>query len=406
MEFKKKTLPNGLTIIGEMNKSAKTAAIGFFVKTGSRDETPQISGVSHFLEHMMFKGTEKLSAFDVNNAFDRTGASFNAGTGWETTTYYAAILPEYLGDIQNLWSDLMRPALREDDFNLEKNVIKEEIAMYKDMPDFDVLDRCQKLYFGDHPCGNSVLGTEQSIDDLKVQQMRDYFTMRYSPNNMTLAVVGNFDWQQVCDIAQAKCGQWQNQKVERKVTDTRGSGKKERIEKPNLHHEHICLISPAVSAESRRRFAASLLSTIVGDVVGSRFYWQLIDNALADSASMQYGPMDGVGVFYSTFNCNPEQTGKVMDVVNRIFADLKEKGISTEEMQTAKNKILSELVIHNEIPKGRLHSFGGNWVYLGQYRSIEDEIRDIKSVTVDEIVSLIKDYSPQEYTQFSIGPAK
>ena len=148
MEFKKKILSNGLSIIGEVNKSAKSASIGFFVKTGSRDETAQINGVSHFLEHMLFKGTEKLNSQQVNEAFDKTGAQFNAFTSEETTVFYAAVMPEYLAEVTKLWIELMRPALRDEDFNIEKNVIKEEIAMYKDMPSFDVMDKCRKLYFG------------------------------------------------------------------------------------------------------------------------------------------------------------------------------------------------------------------------------------------------------------------
>jgi len=138
MEFKKYVLDNGLAVIGEMNKFAKSAAVGFFVRTGARDETKHISGVSHFLEHMLFKGTEKLGPLEVNKAFDRIGAQFNAFTSEENTVYFAAVLPEYLPEVTQLWAHLMRPALRDDDFNMEKNVIKEEIAMYEDMPSFDV----------------------------------------------------------------------------------------------------------------------------------------------------------------------------------------------------------------------------------------------------------------------------
>ena len=134
MEFKNETLSNGLALIGEVNKSAKSAAVGFFVRTGSRDEVDAISGVSHYLEHMLFKGTEKLSAQEVNEAFDRTGAQFNAFTSEENTVFYAAILPEYLTEVTQLWADLMRPSLRDEDFDIEKNVIKEEIAMYQDLP--------------------------------------------------------------------------------------------------------------------------------------------------------------------------------------------------------------------------------------------------------------------------------
>jgi predicted Zn-dependent peptidase len=341
----------------------------------------------------------------VNTAFDRTGASFNAGTGWENTSYYASVLPEYLGQIAELWSELMRPALRKEDFDIEKNVIKEEIAMYMDMPAFDVMDRCQSLYFSDHPCGNSILGTEESIDNLTVEQMRNYFVSRYAPNNMTLVVVGNFDWQQICSIARAMCSPWQSGSAGRKISDFRGTEKKGRLEKANLLHEHICLMSPACSANSPQKFAASLLSTIVGDHVGSRFYWELVDNALAESASMQFGPMDGTGVFYSCLSCSPEQKTRVMATVNKIFRSLIEKGVTEEEMQTAKNKTLSELVIQNELPKGRLVSVGSNWIYCGEYRTVEDDIRAIKAVTTDEIMSFIQAYNPAKFTQFSIGPA-
>lgn len=171
MEFKKKKLANGLAVIGEVNKSAKSAAVGFFVKTGSRDESKQINGASHFLEHMLFKGTERLSAFEVNEAFDRTGAQFNAFTSEENTVFYAAVLPEYLVEVTELWIELMRPALRDEDFDIEKNVIKEEIAMYKDLPSYDVLDRCRSLHFDSHPCGNSILGGEESIGNLTAEQM-------------------------------------------------------------------------------------------------------------------------------------------------------------------------------------------------------------------------------------------
>jgi len=147
MEFKKKELANGLVIIGEVNTSAKSVAVGFFVKAGSRDEAKQINGVSHFLEHMLFKGTEKLSALEVNKAFDRTGAQYNAFTSEENTVFYAAVLPEYVIEVTQLWIELMRPALRDEDFNIEKHVIKEEIAMYKDTPSFDVMDRCRSLHF-------------------------------------------------------------------------------------------------------------------------------------------------------------------------------------------------------------------------------------------------------------------
>ena len=406
MEFKSKMLANGLAIIGELSKSAQSAAVGFFVKTGSRDETNETSGVSHFLEHMLFKGTERLSAFEVSAAFDKTGSQFNAFTSEENTVYYAAVLPEYLDEVTNLWVELMRPALRDEDFNLEKNVIKEEIAMYKDLPGFDVMERCRSLHFETNPCGNSVLGCEESIDNLSAAQMRAYFDGRYAPNNMVVACAGALDWERISATIEEGCSTWNGENVDRKLEHSEGSKKKEHIEKANLAREHICLISAGVPAQDRRRFAASLLATIVGDEVGSRFFWELVDKALAETAGMQFGAMDGTGIFRSYISCGSENVTKVLDTVINIFRDLTEHGVSEGELRKAKNKILSALVIKNELPMGRLIDLGFCWTYLEQYRTVEDDIEAIRAVTVDDICSLIEQCKPGDFTQFSIGPAR
>ncbi len=404
MEFKKKVLDNGLTIIGEVNESALSAAVGFFCKTGSRDETAEISGVSHFLEHMMFKGTDKMSALEVNEAFDHLGAKFNAFTSEENTVYYAAVLPEYLQEVSSLWSQLMRPSLRDDDFNIEKNVIKEEIAMYKDLPQFDVMDQCRALHFKDHPCGNTVLGTNDSIDALTADQMREYFGHRYAPNNMTVACCGNFDFDELCSLVDSACGKWTPSDAPREISINDGSMEKTRKTKDSLVCEHICLLSGAVSMQDSRRYAGSLLSLIVGDQTGSRFFWALVDNALAEVAVMHYETMDGTGCLYSYFRCNPENAEKVMDIAGEIFAELEKGGITEDELQKAKNKVLSAITIKSEQPMGRLTNLGLNWVYSQKYRSISDDVEAIKAVTVQEVNELIKAYPPSKYTNFTLGP--
>ena len=406
MEFKHKTLSNGLTIIGELNSSAKSAAAGFFVRTGARDETNDINGVSHFLEHMIFKGTEKLNTFEVNAAFDRTGAQFNAFTSEEMTAFYAAVLPEYLGEITSLWIELLKPALRDDDFNIEKNVIVEEIAMYQDLPDFLVTEGCKTLYFNSHPCSQSILGTPDSIAKLTAGQMRSYFNSRYAPNNMTLAVVGNFNWQQICDLAEKGCSGWQAIPAGRNTEDYKGASKIQRIEKPNLAREYICLMSPGVSAQDRRRFAAFLLGTIIGDLSGSRLFWELVDKAIAEEASMHLGAMDGTGVFQTFIQCASDNVDKVFDILNGILRSVCENGVTEDELTKAKNKILSALVIKNEVPMGRLFDVGFNWTYLNRYRSIAEDVSDIKSVTAHQVRDIAREFKITDYTRLSIGPAQ
>ncbi len=163
MRYDRHTLPNGLEIVGEHNPAAQSIALGFFTRTGSRDETPEISGVSHFLEHMMFKGTESRSAADVNREFDEMGANYNAFTSEENTVYYGAVLPEFQSQLLGLLGDMLRPSLRQDDFNTEKKVILEEIAMYKDRPHFTLFDLARETYHHGHSLGNSVLGSTESI---------------------------------------------------------------------------------------------------------------------------------------------------------------------------------------------------------------------------------------------------
>ncbi|MEN6578744.1 MAG: pitrilysin family protein, partial [Phycisphaerales bacterium] len=369
-----------------------------------RDETPQINGVSHFLEHMLFKGNDRLNAFEVNEAFDSRGAQFNAFTSEEQTVFYAAVLPEYLIEITELWAELMRPALRDDDFTIEKNVIKEEIAMYQDTPMFDVMDRCRSLHFGTHPCGASVLGTVESIDALTAGQMREYFARRYAPNNMIVACAGNFDWDRFCATVEAVSGRWPTEPVGRPLAHFDGTKARTRAEKANLKREHICLMHTGVSAQDPRRFAASLLSMIVGDDYGSRFYWDLVDKALTEEASMHFGPMDGTGMLCSYLRCGTPNVGKVLGIVEGIFRDLAANGIREEELVKAQNKVLSSLVLKNEIPMGRLVDLGFNWMYSGEYRSIEQDVEAVKGVRTDEVNRLIREIDLGSYTQYSLGP--
>ena len=163
IEFKQTKLENGLTIIAEINPDAHTAAVGYLVNTGARDETPTLMGVSHFLEHMMFKGTERRTADDVNREFDEMGANYNAFTSHEMTFYFAHVLPEYTSRAIDLLGDIMRPSLRDDDFNMEKNVIIEEIGMYDDRPHWRLQDQLLEDHFGSHTLGFRVLGTPETV---------------------------------------------------------------------------------------------------------------------------------------------------------------------------------------------------------------------------------------------------
>ena len=210
MTFLNHTLPNGLTIIGEPESpQARSVALGFFVRTGSRDEVATVSGVTHFLEHMVFKGTPRRTALDVNRDFDRIGANYNAFTSEENTVFYAAILPEYLPQAVDVLADILRPSLRVKDFEMEKNVIIEEIGMYEDQPMWSAYDNAKRVYFAEHALGNSILGTPESITALKRDQMHEYFRLTLcGASTLRSPWPAISHWPAVIALIESHCGGW------------------------------------------------------------------------------------------------------------------------------------------------------------------------------------------------------
>lgn len=218
MEFQQHQLENGLQIIAEVNPNAYSTALGFFVNAGARDESPEVGGVSHFLEHMAFKGTPNRTAEQVNLELDEMGSHSNARTGEERTIYHSTVLPEFQDRAVELLSDIMRPSLRTDDFEMEKKVICEEIMMYDDQPPFGGNEHIMASYFGDHALGQSILGTVDTVSNLTPEKMRQYFEERYSPSNMTLVAAGNVDFDGLIRVANEKCGAWPKIDAPRKAT--------------------------------------------------------------------------------------------------------------------------------------------------------------------------------------------
>jgi predicted Zn-dependent peptidase len=405
MDFHHQTLPNGLTIIGETSPSARSVAVGFFVRTGARDETPEECGVSHFLEHMVFKGTPRRTAFDVNRDFDRIGASYNAFTSEENTVFYGAILPEYLPQAVDILADILRPSLRDDDFNMEKNVIIEEIGMYEDQPAWSAYDHAKKHYFVGHPLGQSILGTPESITALTRKQMADYHGRRYVAPNVTVVAAGNFEWAKLVELVNAACSGWQSGDAPR--PDRRpcnGPASAHVITKDTVAQEHVILMSPAPAATDVLRHSADTLALALGDATGSRLYWALVDPGRVEGADMSYSEYDGAGAFYLSFTGEPDSTAENLASVRELLADVQKNGITTEELLQAKSKIGSRVVRASERPMGRMQAVGMSWNYLKQYRSVDDELQAFDAVTLDSIREVLSQFPIDRPTTLALGP--
>ncbi|WP_339742215.1 pitrilysin family protein [uncultured Rubinisphaera sp.] len=398
------TLPNGLSIVGEINPNVQSVAFGFFVRVGSRDETDEVSGVSHFLEHMVFKGTENYTPMDVNRIFDEVGAKYNASTSEEVTLFYAAVLPEYLAQTFELVSSILYPSLRTDDFDMEKNVILEEIGMYDDMPAFSAYEKLMQTHFDGHPLSRSILGTVESITALTADQMRDYHKSNYLSGNITLAIAGNIDWPTVMELAEKHCAHWPSGMTDRPTQEAVPAGGLAVMTKGSSIQEHVAQMTPAPTSQSDLRFAADILSVIVGDDANSRLYWELIEPGHAEAAELSYNEYDGSGAYMTFLTCHPDDVEKNMAVMARIFEEVNKNGVTSEEIEQAKNKVASRIVLRSERPMGRLSSLGSNWVYRKEYRSVEDDLNTLQSLTLDDIDALLKAYPLGHTTTVAIGP--
>jgi predicted Zn-dependent peptidase len=405
MQFHHATLPNGLTILGETSPAARSTALGFFVRTGARDETPAESGVSHFLEHMVFKGTPRRTAFEVNRDFSRIGADNNAFTSEENTVFHACFLPEYLPEAVDVLADILRPSLRGEDFDMEKKVILEEIGMYEDQPTYSAYDKARRLHFGDHRLGNSVLGSVESVSALSRDQMAAYFARRYVAGNVTVAAAGSFDWSRLVDEVGRHCGAWETGPAPREgIRETAGTHGFRVIQKDKVTQEHVILIAGGPPADSPLRYAADMLAMAVGDDSGSRLYWELVDPGLAESADASFHENEGAGAFFASMSCEPDQAEENLAILMCVLREVRAEGITADELEQARSKVLSRLVRGSERPKGRMMALGMNWTYQRQYRSVDDELEAFQAVTLDDVRRVLEQYPIDRVTTLALGP--
>jgi predicted Zn-dependent peptidase len=404
VKFEHVVLDNGLTVIGEQNPSALSMAAGYFVRTGARDESLEVSGVSHFLEHMLFKGTAKRTAEDVNREFDEMGADYNAFTGEEYTVYYGAVLPEEQPRLLDLLTDMMRPTLRVDDFDMEKNVILEEIALYKDRPQFTVIDETRATYYKDHPLGQSVLGTTESISALSRDQMHGYWSRRYAPNNLVLAMTGAIDWDGALRQLKRATGSWRPAETPREAPPFQPEPRVRVIRNDKIHRAHIAFAAPGVPAQDDERFVADIIGDMLGGGDGSRLYWDLVEPGIADSVRLSHDEEDRSGAFFGYASCDPERAQTVVDRARGVLQKAMAEGFREDEIERAKRKVASALVLHDETPRGRLFHVGFDWQYRQQHRPLDEVIDRYLAVSPEDVRRLLDRRPFDAMTVVALGP--
>lgn len=386
------TVKNGLQIVGQPMPDFESVAVSYYVRTGSRDEyDPGIAGVSHFLEHMVFKGTRTLDWQQITLEFNKIGAELNAFTSNEATVFYARVLGEYLDKALALLSDMMYPRLDESDFQMEKEVIVNEIARSEDRPYNTTYRRMMQIYFGNHPLGHDVLGTRESIRGMQIEQMRDYWQRRYAANNLILSVAGNFEWEHIVQLAEEHCNNWRVGDAGRVVEPYEPAHAINSVMvDPKLKQQIMILAMPTVDARDPDYYAAVLGGSILGDGDGSRLYWNIYQKGLAESASASIWGLEGTGILMMEANSTPEEAPRVLKMLRAELDSLLDDGIYEDELQRAKDKWISHLVLSSESTFSRMNSLASDWVTEGRLITVDEEIERFEKITSEDIIRTLK----------------
>src|SRR5256886_524800 len=391
-------LSNGLQIVGQPMPDFESVAVSYYVRTGSRDEPDlSIAGVSHFLEHMVFKGTKTLDWQEITLEFNKIGAEINAFTSHESTVYYARVLGEYLERAVELLSDMMYPRLVESDFETEKEVIINEIARSEDQPYNLAFRRMMQTYFGTHPLGHDVLGSRESIHDMRIEQMRDYWKRRYAANNIVLAIAGNFNWEHILSLAEKHCATWNTGDSGRDVEPYEPAKPiNDIIVDKNLKQQIMIIAMPAVDLKDPDYYAANLGGSILGDSDGSRLYWNIYQKGLAESASASIWAMEGTGILLMQANSTPEEAPRVLKLLRAELDSFLNDGVYEDEVRRAQDKWISSIVLSSESTFSRMFSLASDWVTEGRLVSVDEEIERVEKVTSEDIMRALKRFPVRE----------
>jgi predicted Zn-dependent peptidase len=403
--FRHATLDNGLTIVAEVDPAAHSAAAGFFVRTGARDEAARDMGVSHFLEHMMFKGTQSLSAEQLNQAFDAIGARNNAFTSNEMTCFYAHVLPEALPRAVELLATMMRPALNQSDFETEKGVILEEIAMYKDNPFWVLYEACVERHFGPHPLSHRVLGTTETITALPRNRMKAYFDDRYAADNTVVAMAGKLDFDRMVDLVAERCGSWRRTGVSRDSSRPALVGSDFTLRDEKVTRGYVLAMCDAPAIADDRRYAAGILAQILGAPDNSRLHWALIEPGIAEEAQASFDAHDGFGEFFVYASGEPDRLEEIWSIVGKQLATLADSLVQ-EDIDRLLNKFVTGATIGGERPHDRMHRLGRMWTSLGRYMPLEQELDRLSAVTLGDLRAVHEAFPMTPVTIGRLMPSK
>lgn len=398
------TCENGLRIVTEKIPSVRSVALGIWVGTGSKYEQEQNNGISHFLEHMFFKGTATRSAKEIAESFDEIGGNVNAFTSKEYTCYYARVLDQHAPLALDVLTDMFfHSVFDREEIEKEKNVVIEEISMYEDTPDDLVHDLIARASFADHPLGYSILGTEDVLRSLTRDDLLAYIESRYLPENTVVTVAGNFDDSLVEDIRQ-KFSRFHRPShavsVQHPVFEAKALAQHKATEQA-----HLCISLPGYAVGHDEVYSLILLNNILGGSMSSRLFQEIREErGLAYSVYSYHSSYRETGTFTIYTGTAPEHVGQVFDIVTHILHDIRENGVTAKELNKAKEQLKGSLMLSLESTNSRMSRLGKNELLLGRHLTLDEIIAKIDRVSHESILRVSRELFQSRLALAMVSP--
>jgi predicted Zn-dependent peptidase len=393
-------------VITEVVPSVRSVALGMWVRTGSRDETPAQAGLSHFLEHLLFKGTERHSAIEISELFDGMGAAANAATSKESTHLHARFLDEHTPDAFDLLAEmLLHPALPEGEIDPERAVVLEEIAMYEDEPQDRVHDLLADAVYGDHPLGRRVLGDAAVIAGVPRDEIAGYHASRYVAPNLVVAAAGHLNHPEIVELASRHLSP---------STSSNGAAPQAPTAQPRLRFQekdteqyHICFGGAGIARADERRFALGVLDSIFGGSTSSRLFKEIREKrGLAYSVGSyteQYVDGGTVAMYVGT---REDNVAEACEIIGRELSALRDDGVTAEELDRAKEHVKGRMVLSLESTGARMSRLARSLQFDVPLLSLDEMLARVDAVDADDVARLAQEfYDPAGLSAACIGPS-
>ena len=399
------TLPSGLSLATERMGEARSVCIGFWVGTGSRDEDATRSGASHFLEHLLFKGTDDRSSTAIAEAVDEVGGDFNAFTTKEYTSFYIRLLAEHVTLGLDILSDIMwRPALRPADLDAERQVILDEILMHADEPSDEAAEQSSALLFPGHALGREVLGTHESVSTMTVERIREFFDLHYRPGNMVVAVAGDLDHDAVAEGIESRfAGQTGGVTPER---DAPGDEVEPlSVVRRSTEQAHLVLAMRSVNRSSHQRYALAVLNHVLGGGLSSRLFQEIRERrGLAYSVWSERVAYHDAGSISVGMGTAPEHVAEVLDIVCSELDLLGREGISERELAIAQGNLRAETLLACEDSGARMSRIGAGLLLHGEILPVDQVLARVEAVTLEQVRTAAGEMLAAPRTLSVVGP--